>query len=191
MKRFAIIVISLVLISQSAYTQKFKKGLLFVYNSSKFVGKDIPGNGVSLASGIGLGGFVSFGLNEKFSIRPEFTFSLKGSKINTFGKEYLNNYFLYFDFPVLVKYSFRSGKELKPYIIGGSSQGIKITAANDNGVLEDIRQFDWGAALGSGVDYKKVSLGIRYYQGLLNFDQSSDDINLKNSTYSIVFSIHF
>ena len=72
-----------------------------------------------------------------------------------------------------------------------SPSGITIIAFNNVAVLEDIRGSDFGVVLGTGVEVWKIHFDIRFNKGLLNFDQSADDIDLKNRTFSILMGFIF
>ena len=166
-------------------------GIKFGYNSSIFTGNDIPGKGVNSQAGFALGGFVCYEINNRFSLQQEAFITTKGAKINTIGDVYLYNIFMYFELPLLAKMTFRSNHKLKPNIFLGPALGITIVAINNVAVLEDIRGSDFGVILGAGIDIWKISLDIRINKGLLNFDQSADDIDLKNRTFSILVGFAF
>jgi len=80
---------------------------------------------------------------------------------------------------------------LRPIVFLGPAFGINILAVNDTAVLEDIRSIDLGIVLGAGIEIWRFALDVRLYEGLLNFDQSAGDINLKNRTISIVTGYSF
>ena len=166
-------------------------GMKLGLNYSKFIGKDIPGKGVSLIPGFSLGGFLTYKINSRFSIQPEIFITTKGSNINTVGDINLHNIFIYFEMPVLVKITFPTIKGMKPNIFYGPAIDIKCLAINDTGIPDDIRGIDLGLVLGAGIEFWKISVDIRYNRGLLNFDKSADDINLKNSTISFIAGYSF
>jgi hypothetical protein len=87
--------------------------------------------------------------------------------------------------------TFRSEHRLKPYIFLGPAFGITILAFNNVAVLEDIRGSDLGVVLGTGIEVWKFSFELRFNKGLLNFDQSADNIDLKNRTFSILMGFTF
>jgi len=166
-------------------------GMKLGYNSSTFTGDDIPGKGVSSQSGLAIGGFFGYKFNQNFSLEQEILFTTKGAKINTIGDVYLSNLFFYFELPLLAKMTFRPDQMLRPFVFLGPALGINILAANDTAVLEDIRGIDICIILGAGIEIWRFSLDVRLIEGLLNFDQSAGDINLKNRTISIMTSYSF
>lgn len=192
MKKITIIASLMLLFPSILFAGEFSaRGVKLGFNSSKFIGKDIPGKGVSSIPGFALGGFVSYEINKKFSIQQELLVTAKGSKINTIGDMYLTNAFIYFEMPLLVKMTFQTERKIIPFLFCGSSLGVKCLAVNEVGLLDDIRNIDWGLILGAGVEFWKITMDVRYNRGLLNFDQSADDIDLKNLTISIMFGFCF
>ena len=192
MKKSAIIIALLLLFKSSLIAGEFSsRGMKIGINSARFVGKDIPGKGVSAMPGFAIGGFFSYKFNERFSIQPEIFFTTKGTKINMIGDLELVNMFVYFEFPVLAKMTFYSERRVKPTIFTGPALALKYFALNNTGVLEDIRSTDFGLILGAGIEFWKLSLDVRYNRGLMNFDKSEDDIDLKNSAVSFMVGYSF
>ena len=192
MQRAIIITSLFLLLASTSPAGEFNgTGMKLGQNSSIFTGNDIPGKGVSSQAGITLGGFLCYKINNRFSLQQEVLITTKGSKINEIGDVYLTNILIYFEFPLLGRMTFRPEHMLKPAIFLGPAVGIKVLAINDVGVLEDIRGLDFSVVLGVGIEVKKFSLDARLISGLVNFDQSADDIDLKNRTISILFGFAF
>ena len=166
-------------------------GLKLGYNSSIFTGEDIPGKGVSSQPGLAIGCFICYEFDPMFSIQQEVLFTTKGSKINTIGDIYLSNTFVYLELPFLVKATFLPECWLKPNIYAGPAVDILITAFNDRYFLDDIRSFDLGFVIGIGFEVWRVSFDFRLTKGLINFDESAEDINLKNQTISAFIEYGF
>ena len=169
----------------------FSKGVKFGFNSSRFTGTDIPGKGVASMPGLTLGYFINYEVSSQFSLQSELLFTTKGSRINTVGDIYLHNIFTYIEIPVYAKWTFATEKIWKPYLLGGPFLDIKLLAFNEEGFPEDFRKIDLGLILGGGVSFNKISLGMHYNHGFLNFDQSEKNINLKNQTISVVVGFSF
>jgi hypothetical protein len=181
-----------ILFTSSLMASEFTSiGIKLGYNSSTFAGNDIPGKGVSSQGGVAIGGFVCYTFNQRFSLRQEVLFTIKGAKINTIGDVYLTNLFMYFELPLLAKMTFLSGHRVQPNIFIGPAFDLTIMATNDVAVLEDIRSYDLGIVFGAGIDVWKISIDVRFNIGLLNFDQSDDDIDLKNRTFSFMVGFAF
>jgi hypothetical protein len=138
-----------------------------------------------------LGGFVSYKLNHLLSLQQEVSFTTKGSKINTIGDIYLSNIFVYLELPFLVKATFLTEYRLKPNVYVGPAVSLLILAYNDNYFLDDIRSFDLEGVVGVGFEVWKISLDLRLTKGLLNFDESADNIDLKNQTISMMVGYAF
>jgi hypothetical protein len=188
------IICSLVLIASTvgATAQGFSAlGAKLGYNSSRFVGADIPGKGISSQSGLTLGGYATFELNETFSLQQEVLFALKGSKVNTVGDVFLSNIFLYVEMPLLAKATFLADSWLRPNVYAGPAVAALIGAFNNTGLLEDIRSYDLGFVIGGGVEIWKLSLDLRLMNGLLNFDQSAAGIDRKHQTISVMMGYAF
>lgn len=169
----------------------FSKGVKFGFNSSKFTGKDIPGKGIAHIPGLTLGYFINYEVSSQFSLQSELLFTTKGSRINTVGDIYLYNIFTYMEIPILAKWNFTTEKKWRPYLLGGPFFDMKILAFNEVGFLEDFRRIDLGLILGAGIRFNKTSLGMHYNHGFLNFDQSDENIDLKNQTISVVAGFSF
>jgi hypothetical protein len=192
MQKIILCTILFFLLTSALIAGEFSKiGIKLGYNSSIFSGNDVPGKGVNSQGGIALGGFICYKFNQNFSLQQEVLFTSKGAKINTIGDVYLSNIFMYFELPLLAKMTFRSEHRLQPNIFIGPAFGLTIMAVNDVAVLEDIRSYDLGVVLGAGIDIWKFSFDARFNFGLLNFDQSADNIDLKNRTFSIMVGYAF
>lgn len=192
MKKITVIV-SLIMLCTSTLSASgvFNTGMKLGLNYSKFIGKDIPGKGVNSIPGFSLGGFLNYKINDRFSLQQEALITTKGSNINTVGDINLHNIFVYFELPVLVKIAFHPIAGMKPILFCGPAIGFKCLAINDTGMPDDIGKIDLGLVLDAGIEFSKISVDIRYNRGLLNFDKSADDINLKNSTISFIVGYSF
>jgi len=188
-----IIALALFIISSSEINAEefLSKGIKFGFNSSKFTGKDIPGKGIANIPGLTLGYFINYEFSSRFSLQSELLFTTKGSRINTVGDIYLHNVFTYMEIPVLAKWTFVTEKKWRPYLHGGPSFDLKLLAFNEEGFPEDYRKIDLGLILGAGVSFNKISLGMNYNHGFLNFDRSEKNIDLKNQTISVVVGFSF
>jgi len=174
-------------------------GFLLGLNNSTFVGQDTPEAGISNVPGLVIGGFVSYkvkefdlpGFSGTFSIRQELSITTKGSKINSIGELQLTNRFIYLELPLLAKVVLLPEKPFRPHILFGPAYAVKIVALNNVGVLDDIRTSDFGLILGGGLEFWKVSMDIRSEFGLMNFDTSAEDIDMRNRTSSIRIGYYF
>jgi len=192
MKKIAVIIFLIILgVSTLSAGEFFNTGMKLGLNYSKFIGNDIPGKGVNYIPGFSLGGFINYKLNDRFSLQPEVLITTKGSLINTVGDINLHNVFIYYEMPVLVKFTFPGNRRFKPVLFCGPVVDVTCLTINDTDFPDDIRKIDLGFVLDAGIEFSKISLDIRYNQGLLNFDKSADDISLKNSTVSFIVGFSF
>ncbi len=184
--------VALIVSTVGATAQGFSGlGAKLGYNSSRFIGADIPGKGVNSQSGLTLGGFATYEFNNTFSLQQEVLFTMKGSRINTVGDVWLSNIFLYIEMPLLAKATFFTENRLRSNVYAGPAVAALIGAFNNTGFLEDIRSYDLGFVIGGGVEIWKLSLDLRLMKGLLNFDRSADDIDLKHQTISVLMGYAF
>jgi hypothetical protein len=191
-RRVIICTLALVASTVGATAQGFSSlGVKLGYNSSQFVGADIPGKGISPQSGLIFGGFVTYEFNDTFSLQQEVLFTMKGSMANIIGDVWLRNIFLYAEMPLLAKATFLAESRLRPNIYAGPAVAALIGAFNNTGFLEDIRSYDLGLVIGGGVEIWKVSLDLRLTRGLLNFDQGASGIDLKHQTISAIMGYAF
>jgi len=192
MKRTSIVILLSLIIPLSLNAGTITDiGMKIGYNSSSFGGKNLPGKGVSDVPGFTIGGFANYELNRKFFIQPEILLTTKGSKINTVGDIEQYNIFVYVEMPVLAKYFLVNIGHFHLSGILGPSFSLKALAMNDVGVLDNVRGFDAGVVAGVEAGLGRFSLEIRYEKGLINFDTSSDDANLKNQTFSFLINVAF
>ena len=192
MKKIIIITFLILLISLNLHAGKITNiGMKIGYNSSTFAGKNLPGKGVSNVPGFTLGGFASYELSKNFSVQPEILLTTKGSKINTVGDIEQYNIFVYVEMPVLAKYRILQSRNFYMTGLCGPGFSLKALAMNDVGVLDNIRGFDLGVIAGAEIGLGRFSFELRYEFGILNFDTSSDDSDLKNKSLSFLFGVAF
>ncbi|MBU1181638.1 MAG: PorT family protein [Proteobacteria bacterium] len=166
------------------------------------------GEGVSYKAktGIALGGFAVFKVNDNLSIQPEFLYTQKGNKIeysyeDLVGFDALWNPIYetvtekfkvkldYIEIPVLVKYSFSPGESTCPFIFAGPALGILMSAkADSTNIKSDCNSLDIGLVLGGGVELESgVSIDLRYDMGMTKvFDFEGGDNKEKNTVISLM-----
>jgi long-subunit fatty acid transport protein len=140
-----IILISFMMCSVFAFSQKIKYGAKFGLNLSNLIG-DYPSaiNEHNSKIGINIGGFAQYEINEKFILQPELLFSTQG---NTYGfKNYYGggsyyegaNYNIklnYLNLPIIFKY--KVAKKIS--IEFGPQIGYLMSAKTKIDVTEDSR----------------------------------------------------
>jgi hypothetical protein len=169
---------------------KLRTGLIIGYNSSKFIGKDMPGIKQSSLPGIYIGGIIDYPLNSRMDIFTNAALGLRGTKINTYSNQYESVYGIYFDFPLLLKVNLLMDKPVKPFFVGGCALDYNVLMLG-HGPLYDIKKLDLGLVSGIGVGLNMLKLSIRYNYGLTTMDNSELNQNIRNSTLSILIGIHF
>lgn len=108
----------------------------------------------------------------------------------------------YFNVPVTYKYTvykqwFMEGGIMLGLLAKGTDKFISTTKAGDKLtvdkiITDQVKRIDAGLLVGTGVKLKKklgMSLGIRYYYGLMNIYKESDGTNHRNSNIYLFASI--
>ena len=182
----------LLIISTVVFAQdKINTGLNIGYSSSTFTGNDIPGKGLAPVSSALIGGYFRYSFNSRYSIQPEINFYAKGSRINTVDNLYEYVYLGYLEVPVLFELKFRNQKKLQPIIFAGPAIGINTNASGSRGYLNNVRKMEASIVAGVGLELWKLSLQLRYGLGLTRFDNSNQNLDLKNSTLSVLVGFNF
>ena len=165
-------------------------------NMAQFSGKNLEN--VDFIWGGAFGGFVYWDIGEHFRIQPEFLFNIKGSEeedpiIEKMDK--MSTKLTYLDIPVLIKYKIRTKGKLKPNIFIGPTIGwnIKANMNLESGGdisqedLENIKNIDFGLIVGLGSIYiNKITMDLRYYQGLVSINAADNTRNEKNRVLSFM-----
>lgn len=132
----------------------------------------------------GLGGVLDFTLFESFAILLEPMYLQKGSRSDWEEIYEIEYKTAYLEIPVMLKYTFATGK-INPYVIAGPSIGYnlsaKVKASGDGESLEEdekdyFKSFDFSVGFGAGVNVpmgnNTIFVEARYTLGLTNI---SDD----------------
>lgn len=133
--------------------------------------------------------------NSSFIIQPEILYSQKGYKLLSDDGTFVAD-INYIEIPVLIKFKYELDNGLAPYIEAGPYVGFLISTEvekNDQVIAEEIKkinEIDFGLAIGAGLSYHCLSLGIRYSFGLVPVpDIEEENIDLKNHVFSIVAGV--
>jgi hypothetical protein len=191
MKKFVVIPVLFIVSTGLSSQNKLNTGLNIGYCSSTFLGNDIPGKGLASVSSALIGGYFRCSLNDKLSIQPEIYFYAKGSGINTIDNLYEYVYLNYLELPALFVYKFRNEKKLQPIIYSGPAFSINSGASGSRGYLNDVKKIDLSFIAGAGVEVWQLSFQVRYIYGLTRFDKSSQNLDLRNSTISVLAGFNF
>jgi hypothetical protein len=197
-EKFLSLVLVVIITTQSnAQTFSVKGG----YNLATWSMKDLRGDESVLKwqPGFQIGGLVDFPVAEKISFETGLLFSTKGTRIlenvesNTVSYNYdFKATAMYLEIPLNAKTTFdvRSIKiytTLGPYLgygLGGKNktertvnqetikENVDLIWGKDNG---ELKRFDAGLAIGAGVEFNSLIVGINYGYGLANILSNSVD----------------
>ena len=127
----------------------------------------------SMLIGFSVGGFVSVGISEAFSLQPELLYSTRGTSYD--GGNFVTSYL---DIPILAKYNFSDEvhAELGPQI------GLLMGASADGTDVKDgYKSMDLGLAIGGGYTLESgIDISLRYVTSLSSF---AEDFESTEITY--------
>ena len=179
-------------------TAKGVKGGLALTNMS---GDDIEDNDAKI--GFALGGFLTFNISGDFSVQPELLFVQKGTKWSD-GDAKAVFRLTYLEIPILAKYSFAVGTNMKASVFAGPALALKVGATTyvevgGESITEDLDEakgMDLGLAFGAGMEWplgnNVVTFDIRYTLGLSNcMEFEGEDFNIKNSAILFLAGLGF
>lgn len=154
-------------------------------------------------TGIAIGAFARFNVNETFAIQPELLYSGKGAKLNL-SEEGVSakstTKLNYLSLPVLAKFYVNSGFNLH----AGPQFDFLLSAKEDwelsyNGNIEsgdddikdDIKNLDFGFVFGLGYDFSSgFGLDARYMLGVSELANSPED-GVKTNSKGFQFTLSY
>jgi hypothetical protein len=174
-----------------------KGGLSF----SDFIGDDADSTGVTdMRMGFVGGAFVTAHINDDFAVRVEGLYVQKGTTCDELGideKIKLD----YFEVPILAVIKLPASEKFEvngfagptiafnitsEYTAEGDFMGTPIDITED---LEDVKSTDFGLTVGAGFAYDlgsaKIVFDGRWVYGLTSIDDSTEDFNIKNSSFAL------
>ncbi len=121
-----------------------------------------------------MGGVVAgFPVGETISIRSEFQFATKGSRVRTEAGAVGDNVLelSYLQVPVLVQLRAPGAAVVRPHLFGGISFALPVRCArNDVSCADvehlDVHSFDAGVLVGGEIEVFGIGIGARYEAGL-------------------------
>lgn len=116
------------------------KGIKAGLNIANLTGDDVEDTDPKM--GLAIGGFLTYSINDMFSIQPEILFTMKGMKIDYEETETDDNWeyyaksegswkLNYLEIPVLAKLNIPMESSVKPNIFLGPALGINLSATYD------------------------------------------------------------
>ena len=186
MKRF-IGLVSVVLIACAAnmFAAEVKGGFKVGLNLSNITMKDEDMD-FSMSTGVVLGGFVDIGFHDVVSFQPEFLYSME-VRIH------------YLEIPLLLKIGVPiEDASVKPYFLVGPALAIKVSESIKEGGEEETEDkaegFDAGVVFGGGIEFGRVSVGVRYDLGFMNISKGEGEDEgdeVKNRAISVLLGVKF
>ncbi len=178
---FLTLLLAVTLVS-GGYAQSFKFGPKVGLNVSNYTGDNIE---TEALVGMHLGGLLSFGIGNVFSIQPEVLFSTQGAKIKNNNTKYEFKT-TYVSVPVMLKA--RTGFGL--YFEAGPQVAFK-TGENigDQTISNFAENLDLAGGIGLGYQAGfGLGVGARYVQGISKvgtYDSSNLKADVKNSIVQV------
>jgi hypothetical protein len=152
--------------------------------------------------GINGGVFLRVAINDLFSFQPELIYTMKGGTleyndyVNGTAKISMN----YVEVPLLAVINITKNVNLQGGVYLASLSDVRVRNKGDNSSYDfeealskdNFKSFDYGLACGIGVDFDKLSAGIRYDYGVRSIGdkktfggQSVRFTDAKNSAFQI------
>ncbi len=139
--------------------------------------KDVtPSNRQGLAVGVN----VEVPVEEYLSLQPELLFVQRGANLAKVGSLSVDAKYNSLELPLLAKV--RLNGPVSPFLVGGpvaiwniSRSVVASTPSGATGIGFNPKSFDFGAAVGGGLDVGPFTAQVRYTFGLTNLDENSAD----------------
>jgi hypothetical protein len=117
---------------------------------------------------------VDVPITDVLSVQPELLYAMGGAKVNFlgFGGEIKINYV---EIPILLRANARSGASARPFLVVGPALGFVTSAKQsvegfgEEDIKDDVDGFNFGFAVGGGVEFGIASVEARYTFGLTAF----------------------
>jgi hypothetical protein len=163
---------------------------------------DILGESLDSRTGFTGGIFFMYQFSNLFAIQPEAYYTMKGATRNINGFEFTFAVD-YIEVPFLLKLIIPvEGSNVRPSIFAGPSVGFNTTAkvkleadgeSGEDDIKEDVTSTDFGLVFGGGIGFmvgtNELGFDIRYILGLSTLDDTSDNLDIKNTV--IAFNVYF
>jgi opacity protein-like surface antigen len=150
----------------------------------------------SVRTGFAGGAFITANLNKDFAIRLEGLYVQKGAKSDDAGDTYTIK-LDYFEIPVLAVIKLPVNEKIEVQGFAGVSFAFNVSAKVSDGeeidIKDDIKSADYGLTVGAGVAYDigsaKILLDGRWTYGLNKIDDTTRDLDVKNSDFLIMAGV--
>ena len=179
------------------------------YSTIKGLSGGAPGFKEKYLFGTQFGAAVNIGVNEMFSVQPEFIFAQQGGIVESTEKPIkltIKNNFI--NVPVLAKVTFGKAESIKVFAAAGPYGGYwlssKTKKVEDGAVTQDgevtlnseaNNRFDYGFAFGAGLGFPvgpgSLNLDLRYNLGLADLEKAADsEFNNRVASASLSYLIN-
>ena len=189
---------------QSSVTNSARFGIKGGVNLSNMFTKDVTDKNTIIGFNGGL--FLKMPLSSNFAFQPELLYTMKGSELtyNSFISGKASFSLNYVEMPVLAVINLTKIFNIYGgvYIANLTSVVVKnksnVDLFNFENELKksDFEMYDWGLVGGAGLDFNRVSLGVRYEYGMKPVGKERSILgqtyripDAKNSTIQIYLSI--
>lgn len=171
-------------------------------NLSNFYDNQIDNRNLRFGFHVGL--FTEIAVSEYFSIQPELLLATRGNE-QTYGDDGgladdleiegdVRFNLLYIDLPILAKFTIAEIINLHAgpyisYLLGAniSAEGDLIPDDTEDLDRDNFANWDYGLAVGAGVDLAAISIGLRYNMGFNEIaDSTASDLLLDNAKNSLL-----
>ena len=173
MKKLSISILFALMTITTANAQNFgvKGGL----NISSLSGEDVED--FDAKTGFHFGVVAEFMLSEAFAVQPELLFSTRGASVSEDGDDYSLN-LNYITLPLLAKFYPVTGFSIEGGVLPAFNISAKEKYNDESADLENIKNFDFGAAIGAGY---VLPSGL-FFQARYNFGLSEivKDVDAQN-----------
>jgi hypothetical protein len=193
-----------ILKGQSSDENKTRFGIKAGLNISNMYTKDVQDKNTILGFNGGL--FLKVPVTSGFAVQPELLYTTKGSELtyNSFVNGKASFTLNYVELPVLAVINLTKIVNIYGGVYISTLTSVVVKNKSDVDLFNfenelkksDFEMYDWGLVGGAGLDFNKVSLGIRYEYGMKPvgkersfLGQSYRFPDARNSTIQIYLSI--
>jgi hypothetical protein len=176
-------------------------------NMADLTGDDGPEN-TSTRNGLAGGLFARTDLNERFGFQGEVLYIQKGAEgeFTIPGDDHPHESIVKLDYvevPLLFTATFPAGEKFAFSLFAGPTLGFNMTAEvevvdhNETEELDTVEDFEFGGAVGGGIEYKLSSVSlladVRYGVGFTSVvgDVAGQSVDVKNNGIAIMAGLAF
>ena len=145
------------------------------------------------------GAFATLPVTSWLDFQPEALYSVKGARADVEGIT-ASVLIDYLEVPLLARYSRRGGSR-GYYVAGGPSAAFVLRArtrtkfgdaTEELDISDQVERFDFGVAVGGGVEFGSLVVDGRYTHGLKDIDKDkSDAVKVTNRAISLTVGFRF